>query len=68
MAKKCDVIGCDTKYKKTLSLNKASSALAAENLEVSTRRGSRKFHICREHYRRVKKRLKKKRKLERLRW
>ena len=68
MVKKCDVVGCDNKYKKTLSLNKASSALAEENLEVVTRRRSSKFHICREHYRRIKKRLKKKRKLERLRW
>ncbi|MHA1168909.1 MAG: hypothetical protein ACTSP4_08210 [Candidatus Hodarchaeales archaeon] len=73
---KCDIDGCENDYVRTLSMVKIGDALTKENLIVSKEaKGSKKgrskkakVKLCKEHYRKVKKHIKKKDKIERLRW
>jgi hypothetical protein len=66
--KQCDVEGCTKDSKKTVSREKAGAAIKEANLNLSVRDKIRKVHMCTDHYRVIKKKLKKDREIERLRW
>ncbi len=66
--KNCDIENCTLESKKTVSREKAGSALKEAGLDVSIREKKTKIHLCTEHYRKIKKKLKKDREIERLRW
>ncbi|MHA2054858.1 MAG: hypothetical protein ACW99F_14825 [Candidatus Hodarchaeales archaeon] len=66
--KKCDVEGCPNESKKTVSKEKAGNAIKEAGLTLSLRDKVTKAHLCRDHYRKIKKKLKKDREIERLRW
>ncbi len=66
--KKCSVEGCDNEVKRTISLVKAEFALKKENLKVNRKPKERKIHLCAEHYKKIKKHIKEKEKLEHARW
>ncbi len=66
--KPCDVEGCSNVTKKTVSREKAGGAIKQANLTLSIRDKVTKVHLCAEHYRKIKKQLKKDREIERLRW
>ena len=65
---KCSIEGCDKESDRTISIDKAGIALKEEGLVAETKKKKRKFHICKDHYRRIKKHMKKDRKLDRARW
>jgi hypothetical protein len=58
---KCSVEGCGKTAVKSLSAGK----VAAAGLKVS---GGRRVYLCREHYREYKRKTKKEREIEVLRW
>jgi len=62
---KCDVLGCNNPSYRSISLQKIKK-LGIENLQFNTNR--RKVRLCKEHYKVVKKYLKKERKFEKWRW
>ncbi|MHA2233605.1 MAG: hypothetical protein ACXAB4_14075, partial [Candidatus Hodarchaeales archaeon] len=63
---KCDVEGCEKTSERSLSEQKIAEALQKEELKlVKTKRRSRRANLCKEHYRPIKKHLKKASKLER---
>ncbi|MFX1286173.1 MAG: hypothetical protein ACFFB5_21195 [Promethearchaeota archaeon] len=64
----CDVEGCSNLTKKTVSRELAGDALKQANLTLDIRDKVNKVHLCADHYRKIKKQLKKDRKIERLRW
>ena len=66
--KQCDVEGCVKESKKTVSREKAGSAIKQANLNLSIRDKVTRVHLCVDHYRTIKKKLKKDREIERLRW
>ena len=66
--KQCDVEGCTNDSKKTVSREKAGAAIKQASLNLSVRDKVRKVHMCVDHYRVIKKILKKDREIERLRW
>ena len=66
--KQCDVEGCTKDSKKTVSREKAGAAIKEASLNLSVRDKVRKVHMCADHYRVIKKKLKKDREIERLRW
>ena len=66
--KQCDVEGCTKESKKTVSREKAGTAIKQANLTLSLRDKITKAHLCADHYRQIKKKLKKDREVERLRW
>jgi hypothetical protein len=66
--KYCDVEDCTKESKKTVSREKAGTALKEVGLDISLREKKTKIHLCAEHYRSIKKKLKKDREIERLRW
>ena len=68
MAKTCDVVSCDKESKKTVSEQKAGTAIKEAGLEISLRPKVRKVHLCADHYRKIKKRMKKDREIDRLRY
>ena len=67
-APQCDVEGCENESKRTLSLERAGNAIKKAGLSVPVRKKRRRAHFCQEHYRSVKKHLKKEREIERMRW
>ena len=66
--KHCDVENCENDSKKTVSREKAGAALKQAGIEISIREKKTKIHLCAEHYRKIKKKMKKDREIERLRW
>jgi len=58
---KCSVSGCDKLAVRSISQDKAQSA----NLNVGV---TRRVYICLDHYKELKKKLKKKRKIDKWRW
>jgi hypothetical protein len=66
--KNCDVENCSKDSKKTVSREKAGAAMKEAGLSLSVRDKVTKVHLCADHYRKIKKKLKKDRKIERLRW
>ncbi len=66
--KNCDIENCTQESKNTVSREKAGSALKEAGLNVAIREKKTKIHLCADHYRKIKKKLKKDREIERLRW
>ena len=66
--KACDVENCSNLTKKTVSREKAGAAIKQANLILDVRDKVNKVHLCANHYRKIKKQLKKDREIERLRW
>ncbi len=64
----CDVEDCTKESKKTVSREKAGDAIKQAGLTLSLRDKKTKAHLCADHYRKIKKKLKKDREIERLRW
>ncbi|MHA2298139.1 MAG: hypothetical protein ACXAEU_09400 [Candidatus Hodarchaeales archaeon] len=71
----CDIVECDEDHSRTLSKVKIGDALTKESLTVKKeakgkkgRSKGSKVKLCKDHYRRVKKHIKKKESIERLRW
>ena len=64
----CDVEGCSEESKKTVSREKAGAAIKEASLNLSVKDKVTKAHLCSNHYRKIKKKLKKDREIERLRW
>ncbi|MFX0173904.1 MAG: hypothetical protein ACFE9L_18625 [Candidatus Hodarchaeota archaeon] len=64
----CDVDGCSKESKKTVSRQKAGAAIEQADLNLALRDKKTRIHLCSDHYRRIKKKLKKDREIERLRW
>lgn len=66
--KNCDIENCENESKRTVSREKAGAAIQQAGLNLAVRDKKTKAHLCADHYRKIKKQLKKDRKLERLRW
>ncbi len=66
--KNCDVEGCSNESKKTVSKEKAGAAIKEAGLNLSVKNKVTKAHLCSDHYRKIKKKLKKDREIDRLRW
>jgi hypothetical protein len=60
----CSVEGCKNEAVRSVALDKAKDALGGKTLQADFRR----VHLCREHYRVVRKAIKTDRELERLGW
>lgn len=60
----CSVSGCGQDAVRSVALDTAKDALSGKSLTADFRR----VHLCREHYRVVRKATKKDRELERLGW
>ncbi|MFW9916304.1 MAG: hypothetical protein ACFFGZ_11925 [Candidatus Thorarchaeota archaeon] len=66
---KCDIDGCEKTSERSLPEGKISDALQKEGLKlVKAKRRSRRVNLCKDHYRPIKKHLKKASKLDRMRW
>ena len=65
---KCNIEDCENESDRTLSRQKLAKALQEENLTLDLKPKATKAKICKEHYRRLKKHIKKQDKIERLRW
>jgi hypothetical protein len=66
--KTCDVENCFKDSKKTVSREKAGAAIKQASLSLAIRDKKTKVHLCVDHYRTIKKKLKKDREIEHLRW
>ena len=66
--KNCNVEGCSNESKKTVSKEKAGAAIKEAGLNLSVKDKVTKAHLCSDHYRKIKKKLKKDREIDRLRW
>ena len=66
--KSCDVEACSKDSKKTVSRQKAGVAIKEAGLNLNVRDKVTKIHLCADHYRKIKKKLKKDREIDRLRW
>jgi hypothetical protein len=67
-SRNCDIEGCTNGYKKTVSREKAGTSIKDAGLSLSIKDKITRVHLCPDHYRIIKKKLKKDRKLESLRW
>ena len=65
---KCQIESCENESARTMGKERISEALKKEKLEINVRTKMTKVKICKEHYRRIKKHIKKTDKIERLRW
>lgn len=65
---KCNVDICENEAERTLGKDKIKKALLEENLKLDINPKITKVKLCKEHYRRVKKYIKKDSKIERARW
>ena len=65
---KCNVDVCENEAERTIGRDKVSKALIEENLTLDIKPKITKVKLCKEHYRRVKKHIKKADKIERARW
>lgn len=64
----CQIESCTNESDRTLGRSRITEALKEEKLELNVRSKVTKIKICKEHYRKIKKHIKKKDKIERLRW
>ena len=64
----CDIEGCENPSKRTLAVEKNLKYVEAVGLKLQIPKKARKFHICHEHYKKIKKLIKKDRDIERLRF
>jgi len=64
--KVCSIENCENEAVRSLSIEKAGEALSSAGLSYKTSRRNR-IHLCKEHYKKIKKHLKKAQKEERLR-
>ncbi|MFW9928298.1 MAG: hypothetical protein ACFFD1_02795 [Candidatus Thorarchaeota archaeon] len=64
----CQIVSCSNESTRTVGKDRLSDALKKENLELNARTKETKVKLCKEHYKRLKKHMKKKDKIERLRW
>ena len=60
----CGVSGCGKDAVRSVAADKAKEILSGKTLQVDFRR----VHLCREHYRAIRKATKKDRELDRLGW
>ena len=65
---KCNVDICENEAERTIGRDKIRTALVEENLKLDIKPKITKVKLCKEHYRRVKKYIKKDNKIERARW
>lgn len=65
---KCNIENCENESERTLGKQKLAKALLEEGLKLDLRPKVTKVKICKPHYKRLKKHIKKQDKLERLRW
>lgn len=65
---KCNIENCENESERTLGKQKLAKALLEEGLKLDLRPKVTKAKICKPHYKRLKKHIKKQDKLERLRW
>lgn len=66
--KKCSVEGCDRPSVHSLSLMEYQTSIDKAGLKMIIPKGSRKFNICKEHYKAIKTHKKKEDKIKRLRF
>ncbi|MHA2365059.1 MAG: hypothetical protein ACXAC7_13965 [Candidatus Hodarchaeales archaeon] len=64
----CNIENCENEASRTISKVKLGPALVEENLKLNIRPKLTKAKLCKVHYRRLKKHMKKADKLDRLRW
>jgi len=64
--KVCSVENCENESVRSLSIEKAGEALSSAGINYKVSRRNR-IHLCKEHYKKIKKSLKKAQKEERLR-
>ena len=65
---KCNVDVCENEAERTIGRDKVAKALIEENLILDIKPKITKVKLCKEHYRKVKKHIKKADKIERARW
>lgn len=65
---KCQIVSCENDSERTMGKERIGEALKKEKLEINARTKATKVKICKDHYRKIKKHIKKKDKIERLRW
>lgn len=65
---KCNIDNCENESERTLGRDKVTKALLEENLTLDIKPKITKVKLCKEHYRKVKKHIKKADKIERARW
>ena len=65
---KCNIENCENESDRTLCRDKLTKTLLEENLKLNIKPKITKVKLCKEHYRRLKKHIKKADKIERLRW
>lgn len=65
---KCNIENCENESDRTLGRDKLTKPLLEENLKLDIKPKITKVKLCKEHYRRLKKHIKKADKIERLRW
>jgi len=68
MSANCQIVSCIKESERTVGKERISEALKKENLEVSVDKRVSKVKLCKDHYRLIKKHVKKADKIERLRW
>ncbi|NHJ00557.1 MAG: hypothetical protein EAX86_00365 [Candidatus Heimdallarchaeota archaeon] len=66
--KSCNIENCGNESKKTVSREKAGAAIKEAGLSLDIRDKVQRIHLCSDHYRKIKKKLKKDREIDRLRW
>ncbi len=66
--KACSIEGCENETKRTVSLAKTEFALKKEGLKAIHKPKETKIRLCADHYKKIKKHIKEKEKLERARW
>lgn len=69
---KCQIIennkACENDSARTLGRDKITTACKEERLEINARSKVTKIKVCKEHYRKIKKHMKKDSKIDRIRW
>lgn len=59
---------CENESARSLSREKTVNALKETGLKTIEGRKTRRINLCKEHYKKIKKIMKKERKLDQLRW
>ncbi len=64
----CQITGCTNESDRTLGRSRITNALKEERLELNVRDKVTKVKVCKVHYRKIKKYIKKDTKIDRVRW
>ncbi len=64
----CSIENCEGEADRSFSLQRIGKAVKQAGLSVPTGRKVRRVHLCKPHYRQIKKHLRKEREIERKRW